>query len=187
MRKILKAIGVIFIVLILFLTFYSIVATVTKNNVSIPRSEETKPSATEQIFIPVPRYCSIGDTVTLNGVKVTLVNAFKVKPNNQFDLPTRGNILLAVLFNITNDTEEDIVISSVSSFEAYFDGHECHSDLNVLIAAAGDNQIDGTVAPGKTVSGIIGYEIPNDWQEFEIHYQPKPLGDNIIFTIKRGD
>ena len=82
MRKILKAIGIIFIVLILFLTFYSIVATVSKNNVSIPRSEETKPSATEQIFIPVPRYCSIGDTVTLNGVKVTLVNAFKVKPNN---------------------------------------------------------------------------------------------------------
>lgn len=41
-----------------------------------------------------------------------------------------------------------------------------------LLEKGDKNQLDGTVAPGKKMNGVIGYEVPADWKELEINFTP---------------
>ena len=41
-----------------------------------------------------------------------------------------------------------------------------------LLEKGDKNQPDGTVAPGKKMNGVIGYEVPADWKELEIKFTP---------------
>lgn len=43
--------------------------------------------------------------------------------------------------------------------------------LSAIIGAE-KNQLDGTVAAGKKMNGVIGYEAPADWKEIEIRFTP---------------
>ena len=49
------------------------------------------------------------------------------------------------------------------------------------------NQLDGTVAAGKKFSGVVGYEVPTDWQELEINFTPDVWsGKDITFIATNG-
>lgn len=188
MEKALKAVGIIFIIFVLVFTFNLIISSTIGNNNSVLAETENmrmsfSPAIEQKDSFITPKSCAIGDSVTLNEVEATLINAFEVES----DFPKKGNILLAIEFNIINRSDKEITISSAMSFEAYFDGHGCYNNLDASIAVSDyGNQLDGTVKPGRSVSGIIGYEIPDDWQEFEIHYKPRTFSDDIVFTIERG-
>ena len=47
-----------------------------------------------------------------------------------------------------------------------------------LLEKGDKNQLDGTVAPGKKMNGVIGYEVPADWKELEKNLL-------LIFGLKR--
>ena len=32
--------------------------------------------------------------------------------------------------------------------------------------------LDGTIAPGKKMNGVIGYEVDKNWNLFEVHFTP---------------
>lgn len=188
MEKALKVIGIIFIVLTLIFAFNLIIfSTIGNNNSTLAETENMRMSFSSVVeqknsFI-APKSCAIGDSATLNGIEATLTNAFEVES----DFPKKGNVLLAVEFNITNRSDKEITISSMMSFDAYFDEHGCYNNLDASIAVSDyGNQLDGTIKPGRSISGIIGYEIPDDWQEFEIHYKPRTFSDDITFIIERG-
>ena len=49
------------------------------------------------------------------------------------------------------------------------------------------NQLDGSVAAGKKMKGVIGYELPSDWKELEIHYTSDLWSSSsIIFVTGNG-
>lgn len=111
----------------------------------------------------------VGDTAEYRGVKVTL-NSVTENTGSQFNKPTDGNVFLLVNFTIENNTDTDLVVSSMLSFDAYQDGYSTNMSLSALIEKSGE-QLDGTIAPGKKMQGTIGYEVPATYTEFEINYQ----------------
>ena len=89
-----------------------------------------------------------------------------------FNKPADGNVFVICEFEITNNSDKEINISSMLSFEAYCDDYACTFSLSALLEKQNKNQLDGTVAPRKKFNGIVGYEVPSDWKNMEIHFTP---------------
>lgn len=103
-----------------------------------------------------------GNTITLIGYKESK-GSYYAKPEN-------GNIFVLVELEIANKSKEEIAVSSILSFDAYCDGYTCNYSFSAIMNAS--NQMDGSIAPGKRMRGQIGFEVPVDWKELEVHYSP---------------
>ena len=115
---------------------------------------------------------AVGETASLNDVEVTLVSAEKSN-GTQFLAPEAGNIYINLSFEIANNSDKDITVSSMLNFEAYCDDYS----VNQSISGAASNSngkvtLDGNVASGKKMNGIITYEVPEDYQKLEVSFTP---------------
>ena len=90
---------------------------------------------------------------------------------SQFNKPTDGNTFILCEFTIENNSEKDLAVSSLMCFEAYVDDYSTSMSLSALLESD-KSQLDGTVAAGKKMNGIIGYEAPTDWKEIEVSFTP---------------
>lgn len=125
----------------------------------------------------------VGETVELNGVMVTLVGVTE-STGSTYNKPTEGNVFVLCEFEIANNSDEEITVSSMMSFEAYCDDYACNYSLSAILEKENKNQLDGTVAAGKKFNGVIGYEVPADWAELEIRFTPDFWsGKDIIFVV----
>ena len=128
---------------------------------------------------------AVGDTPELKSVKVTLVSVTESE-GSMFTKPADGNVLVGCEFEISNESDKDIDVSSVMSFEAYCDSYSVNQSLTGLteFTQNGKNQLDGSVAAGKKMNGVIAYEVPADWQELEISYSPSFWGKAMTFVAQ---
>lgn len=124
----------------------------------------TDPQNTKNTF-------SVGEIAELKDVQVSFVGVTESTGSN-FNTPTDGNVFVLCEFEIINNSNEDVNVSSMLSFEAYCDDYTCSYSLSALLEKGNKNQLDGTVAAGKKFKGVIGYEVPADWQELEVHFTP---------------
>lgn len=145
---------------------------------SASQAGEAQPQPEQTVF-------TVGDAVELNGVKTTLLSAEEY-PGKQYMMPTDGNVFLVCQFEIENDSSAEITVSSMVSFNSYCD------DYSVSLSVTGEmledswKTLDGTVAPGKKINGVIAYEIPQDWQKMEISYTPSYWsGHDVQFEINK--
>ena len=113
----------------------------------------------------------VGDKVELNNVIVTLVSVTETE-GSQYNKPTDGNVFVLCEFEIENDSNSEITVSSMLSFEAYCDDYACNYSLSALMEKGNKNQLDGQVAAGKKFNGVVGYEVPADWKELELRFSP---------------
>ena len=124
-----------------------------------------------------------GETAELNDVYVTLTGLYRSN-GSTFNTPSDGNTYVLCEFDITNNSTKDINISSILSFEAYCDDYACNYSIGALLEKGNKNQLDGTVASGKKMTGIIGYEVPKSWNELEIRFTPDFwTGHDITFIV----
>lgn len=116
---------------------------------------------------------AIGETAEQKGIQITLLSTTE-SSGNEFTTPDEGNVFLLCEFEITNNSEKDIAISSIASFEAYCDDYSINQDILGLQVseAEGKNQLDGSVAAGKKMNGIIAYQVPAEWSTMEIKVSP---------------
>ena len=124
----------------------------------------------------------MGEIVELKDVKVALLGVTESN-GAQFVAPGEGKVFVLCEFEIANDSQADVAISSMLSFKGYCDDYACEYSLSALLAKGDKNQLDGTVAPGKKMKGVIGYEVPTDWKELEVQFTPDFwTGKEIVFT-----
>ena len=83
----------------------------------------------------------IGETAEMNDVQVTMVS-YSENEGSEYNKPTDGNEYVMVEFEIVNNSENET-----------------------------SNQLDGTIAPGKKMDGMVGFEVPKDWKTMEIHFK----------------
>lgn len=114
---------------------------------------------------------NVGETAELNGVSVTLKNVTE-STGSEYNKPAEGNVFVLCEFEISNNSDKEITVSSMMSFDAYCDDYACTLSLTALIEKGNKNQLDGAVAAGKKFNGVIGYEVPADWKEMEINFTP---------------
>lgn len=115
----------------------------------------------------------VGETVSLKDVNVTLISSTE-SAGSEYVKPDDGKEFLILEFNIENNSSKDINISSVANFEAYCDDYSLNQDILGQQApeAEGKTQLDGSVASGKKMNGIIVYQVPTDFKSFEINVAP---------------
>lgn len=125
---------------------------------------------------------SVGETATLKDVQVRLLKVTE-STGSTYNKPSDGNVFVLCEFEIVNNSNEEVVVSSLLSFDAYCDDYACSLSISALLEKGEKNQLDGTVAAGKKLSGVIGYEVPANWKELEIHFEPDVWsGKDIIFV-----
>lgn len=125
-----------------------------------------------------------GEIAELNGVQVTLTD-YKESTGSEYNKPTDGNVFLMAEFEISNNTEKELTVSSMMSFDAYADDYALNFSFSALMEKEG-NQLDGTVAAGKKLKGWIGWEVPADYQNVEIHFTDNVWSsDKFVFLIEK--
>ena len=126
-----------------------------------------------------------GEIAEMNDVQVTLVN-YEESAGSEYNTPSEGNIFLLLKFEIANNSDSELAVSSMVSFEAYADDYTLNYSLNALIEKSDSTQLDGTIAPGKKMNGWIGYEVPADWSNVEIHFTDNVWSNNkFVFEITK--
>lgn len=149
---------------------------------STPSSESSK---SINVSSNEPEFYSPGEVATSNGVSIELVS---VTENNgsAYNTPADGNVFLLCEFEIDNQSSKDIAISSIISFEAYCDDYSINQSIAGQLEAGNKSQLDGSVASGKKMNGVIAYEVPKDWKELELTIDPTAfsfLSDEITFKV----
>lgn len=117
-----------------------------------------------------------GEIAELNGVQVTLTD-YKENAGSEYNTPSDGNVFLMAEFEITNNTNKELAISSMLSFEAYADDYKLDYSFSALMEKEG-NQLDGEIAAGKKMKGWIGWEVPQDYQNVEVHFTDNVWSNN---------
>ena len=128
----------------------------------------------------------VGETVKLGDIVVSLVEVTESK-GSKYNKPTAGNVYLLCEFEITNNSDEELSVSSMLSFDAYCDDYACSQSISALLEKGNKAQLDGTVAVGKKMNGVIGYEVPKDWKELEIRYTPDILSSQDVVFVATND
>lgn len=113
----------------------------------------------------------VGESAELKDIVVTLVDV-QESDGSQFNRPADGNVFVLCEFEIENNSQNEIAVSSLMSFTAYCDDYSCNISLSATIENENKSQLDGQVAAGKKMNGVIGYEVPADWEELEIRFTP---------------
>lgn len=119
----------------------------------------------------------VGETAEMNDVQVTMVN-YTQSSGSEYNKPADGNEFVLVEFEIANNSDSEINISSMASFEAYADDYALNYSVSALLEKNDQNQLDGTIAAGKKMNGVIGYEVPVDWKTIEIHFKDNVWSSN---------
>ena len=129
-----------------------------------------------------------GEVAELKHVNIKLTNVLE-SGKNEFYSPQDGYEFLMIEFEIENTDDEDLAISSMLCFSAWCDGKMYTISLDALSTAmlAGKMQLDCVIEPGDSVSGVIGYEVPEDWEEVVVEYKSDLLiGDKASFVVNRS-
>jgi len=119
----------------------------------------------------------VGETAELNNVQVTMTD-YSESYGSEFNYPAEGNAFVLVEFEIVNNSNSDLAISSMLSFSAYADDYALDYSLGALMEKGSSNQLDGTIAAGKRMKGVIGWEVPADWKTIEIHFTDNVWSNN---------
>lgn len=126
----------------------------------------------------------VGEQVSLNDVIVTLTSVTE-SGGSQFNKPSEGNTFILCEFSIENNSKKDLAISSLMCFEAYVDNYSTSMSLSAIIESK-KSQLDGTIASGKKMTGVIGYEASAGWSEIEIRFTPDFWsGKDITFVYSK--
>ncbi len=123
----------------------------------------------------------VGETATVNDVDITLVGAVE-SAGDDFFTPAEGNKFEILKFEIANNSDEEVAVSSIMCFEAYCDDYSIDVSYDGELApeAEGKSTLDGTVAAGKKMNGIIAYEVPADFERLEVDVNLDVWSDEAI-------
>lgn len=130
-----------------------------------------------------PKQFKVGEIASLKDILVTFVGATESK-GSEYNKPAEGNVFLICEFDIENKSDKEITVSSMLSFEAYVDDYSTDLSISGLIEKGNKQQLDGSIAAGKKMNGIIAYEVPSSYKEIEIKFSPDVWAGSDITFVK---
>ncbi len=143
----------------------------------------TEPPATTT-EIPVVRAFNVGDGIILENMRIRLAD---ITENNGNDTaaPAAGNVFVLCTFEIENTSGQDIFINSLFSFQGYADGQIVPVSVAALLASD-VKQLDGRFPPGEKTEGVVGFEIPESWEKFEVEFTYNTAGDSVKYAATKA-
>lgn len=126
----------------------------------------------------------LGQTATQDNISMTLVSVTESE-GTEFLSPQDGNIYVVCEFEIENNSSKELTVGTSLSFKAYFDDYLRSESVAATYEINDKEKMDSSVAPGKKIDGVIGYEVPKDWKELEIRFNTDFWSrKDIIFVAK---
>lgn len=134
----------------------------------------------------IPEFFKTGETVETKLLKASITGIEKPS-GNSFNKPADGKEFVLLHLTIENVSTEELNISSILSFSAYVDDESINESLSAQIAKEGENTVNGTIAADKKLRGTLGYEVPNNWRQIEIHFKPDLASSTTIKWIIKNE
>lgn len=126
----------------------------------------------------------IGNTkITNDGIRITLISAAE-SAGNALMPPKEGNIYLLLDLLIENNSPDSVTISNIANFDGVCDGCPVPYSFGAYVAV--NDSVNGIVPAGEKKQGQVAFEVPKDWQEFELHVSPDMFKDGVVFAFRRG-
>lgn len=129
-----------------------------------------------------------GETAEDDDVRITLTNVYTNRGNDYYT-PTDGCEYVIVEFTFDNNSAEDQTLSTLLCFSAWCDNKMCSLSLEALGTAlfSGKMQLDCIVESGESVTGVVGYEVPKDWEKMVVEYKKDSiLSKSIKFAFENS-
>ncbi len=149
---------------------------------------ETTEKETEKEIEKEKTKFEINEIAEYKNVKYILIG-YEESSGNDWGSPEDGKIFVYPEIEIFNESDEEIHISSMVSFECYVDGYKTDFSSEAFMAISktdGKQQLDGGVASGKKLKGVLGIEAEIDWKEIEIYFKDNMFkGSNFSFIITK--
>ncbi|MDE6016467.1 MAG: DUF4352 domain-containing protein [Acetatifactor sp.] len=147
-------------------TIKDIESSASDQSESLPNSESSEPDSN------LPEYAKVGQIVSGDKWSIALLYA---KEYDSIDSeyysakPSDGNKYLVLFFDVKNISSENDYFNSLY-FEGYADDYSVNSKI-IMVNPDGMSGIGGDIDAGKMSKGTMVYEVPSDWNEFEISYR----------------
>lgn len=110
-------------------------------------------------------------TQKTDNFNITLLDAKELELEDWMkDDQNKENIILAVYFEFENTSDETCDVG-MYNFKAYVDDYAAQEHYVMQNDPDGYIHIDDDIAPGKKAKGYRAFEIPSDWNEFEVTYE----------------
>ena len=125
---------------------------------------------------------AIGDTFNLGDLRYK-VNSVRISEggSNQFMQPEEGNVFLLIDMTVENQGSEEATVSSMMSFKLV-DKDGRSQDFSISALAEAEGKMDATLAPGRKVTGELGYEVVKGPQTFELEITSGPVNGEMGFV-----
>lgn len=123
---------------------------------------------------------TVGNEVVVRNIAITLTKV-RISTGNGYSTPASGNVFVSCEFEIANNSDKTILISSLTSFEAFCDEFK----LNIGLGSVLNNtkQLDGTLESGRKMRGELCFEVPEDWKELEVIFTPSVFSSESVTFV----
>lgn len=148
--------------------------TATEENTEESTEEDTADVVEEETEV-AQENLSVGDTVEIDGVTVTIDNAYYTDERNEFaEIEADSVLVLDITFE--NNTGEDY--SPAFDFEVYADGSKAE-EYPV------EDIVLESVSDGRNASGSLAYALVGEPSEIEVEFSPmfSFSGEKAIYTV----
>ena len=141
---------------------------------------EDKPIVTKEEKSNKEEVFNIGDTIELDKFKIT-VNEVKTTNGSDFIKPQEGNEFLYVDATVENISDKEQTVSSVLMFKVVDkDGRA----MKQTIVENANGQLDGTIGPGRKMTGEYVVEVPKDATGLELQFDSSLAGNQVVVKLK---
>lgn len=141
---------------------------------------EDKPIVTKEEKSNKEEVFNIGDTIELDKFKIT-VNEVKTTNGSDFIKPQEGNEFLYVDATVENISDKEQTVSSVLMFKVVDkDGRA----MKQTIVENANGQLDGTIGPGRKMTGEYVVEVPKDATGLELQFDSSLGGKQVVVKLK---
>ena len=145
--------------------------TTTKAPATTTKAPETTKSDNNRYYV--------GDTIDANKLKIKFTSADVWYGYNQYLGPEAGNKIVRIKIDVTNDKTTDAYIS-MFEFTCYADNQVAGEYIY------GDESFSTvTLSSGRSASGYIYFEVPEDAESIEVEYETNYwTGNKAILVVE---
>lgn len=121
----------------------------------------------------------IGETVEVDGLKITVNSSQDTDEADQYHNASKlneGETYNILDVTVENDTDEEVTISSMMSFDIKDENGRKGS---YVMATRNNGQMDGKVLPGDKLSGELVYQVPRNG-ELNLYFTTSGFGGKTV-------
>lgn len=120
----------------------------------------------------------VGDVLQDGSLQIVYMASGVYSEQNEFMQPREGYHYVFLQLAFENISEKNDVTVTTFNFEGYADGYSVDPYFG------GEDDLSGTLSPGRVTSGFIYYEVPDNAQSFEVEYETNFLTqDKLKFAF----